>query len=135
MVDVNFYRKNKEDKTRRRKASARIQREGNGRPLFCVVEEGRRLVLESENAELKELKERDKKELLKLGEWLESQALRNEEASNYFDIGRLYLYIMLKAKKENDSDFLEWWMSYRFNIYKYLYNYQDGYSNVKQLKG
>ena len=43
MVDLNFYRINEEDKTRRRKAKARarIKREGNGRPLFCIIEEGR----------------------------------------------------------------------------------------------
>lgn len=135
MVDINFYRINTEDETRRRKAKARIQREGNGRPLFCVVEEGRRLFLESDSIEGEELKERDKKELLKLGDWLESQALRNIEAAEAFDIGRLYMYIMLKAKNENNTDFLNWWMSYKFKISKYVYNYQNGYRNIKKLVG
>ena len=135
MVDVNFYRINPEDKTRRRKAKARIQREGNGRPLFCVVEEGRRLFLEPDHIEGIELSERDKKELLKLGDWLESQALRNTEAADGFDIGRLYMYIILKAKEEKDTDFLNWWTSYSFKISEYVYNYQNGYRNLKKLVG
>ena len=135
MVDVDLYRINKEDKTRRRKAKARIQREGNGRPLFCVIEEGRRLFLEPDHIEGEELKERDKKELLKLGEWLDSQALRNIEAADSFEIGRLYMYIFIKAKTENDIDFLNWWKSYQFKISKYVYNYQNGYRNIKKLVG
>lgn len=136
MVDVNFYRINEEDKTRRKaKARARIQREGNGRPLFCIVEEGRRLFLEPDNIEGEELTEIDKKELLKLGEWLESQALRNTEAEDSFNIGRLYMYIMLKTKTEKDTEFLNWWMSYNFKISKYVYNYQNGYRNLKKLVG
>ena len=135
MVDINFYRINKEDETRRRKAKARIQREGNGRPLFCVVEEGRRLFLEPDHIEGTELKEIDQKELLKLGDWLESQALRNTEAADSFDIGRLYMYIFIKAKLENDTDFLNWWKSYQFKISKYVYNYQNGYRNIKKLVG
>ena len=135
MVDVNFYRINKEDKTRRRKAKARIQREGNGRPLFCVVEEGRSLFLEPDHIEGEELSERDKKELLKLGDWLESQALRNIEAADDFNIGRLCMYILIKAKLESDKDFLNWWKSYSFNIAKYVYNYQNGYRNLKKLVG
>ena len=133
MVDVNFYRINKEDKTRRRKARARIQREGNGRPLFCVVEDGRRLFLEPDHIEGTELQERDKKELLKLGEWLESQALRNAEAAEGFNLGRLYMCIMLQAKK--DKAFLTWWSSYNFKISTYVYNYQNGYRNIKKLVG
>ena len=135
MVDVNFYRINPEDKTRRRKAKARIQREGNGRPLFCVVEEGRRLYLEPDNIEGEELSERDKKELLKLGEWLESQALLNIEAADGFDLGRLCMYIFIKARLENDKDFLNWWKSYQFKISEYVYNYQNGYRNIKKLVG
>lgn len=135
MVDVNFYRINLEDKTRRRKAKVRIQREGNGRTFFIVSEEGRRLLLEPDHIEGKELSERDKKELLKLGDWLESQALRNTEAAESFNIGRLYMYILIKAKLEKDTDFLNWWKSYRFNIYEYVYNYQNGYRNLKKLVG
>ena len=135
MVDVNYYRINSEDKTRRRKARARIQREGNGRKLFCIVEEGRRLLLEPDNIEGEELSERDKKELLKLGDWLESQALRNTEAADSFNIGRLYMYIMLKAKEGNDNEFLNWWKSYKFKISEYVYNYQNGYRNLKKLVG
>ena len=135
MVDVNFYRINSEDKTRRRKARARIQREGNGRPLFCIVEEGRRLLLEPDNIEGEELNERDKKELLKLGDWLESQALRNIEAADSFNLGRLCMYILIKAKLESDDDFLNWWKSYSFKISEYVYNYQNGYRNLKKLVG
>ena len=135
MVDVNFYRINPEDKTRRRKAKARIKREGNGRPLFCIVEEGRSLFLEPDNIEGEELQERDKKELLKLGDWLESQALRNIEATDSFNIGRLCMFILIKAKLENDKDFLNWWKSYSFKISEYVYNYQNGYRNLKKLVG
>ena len=136
MVDVNFYRINEEDKTtRRRKTKARLQREGNGRPLFCVVEEGRSLLLEPDNIEGDELSERDKKELLKLGDWLESQALRNIEATDSFNLGRLYMYILIKSKLEKDTDFLNWWKSYNFKISKYVYNYQNGYRNLKKLVG
>lgn len=135
MVDIEFYRINPEDKTRRRKAKARIQREGNGKACFCVVEEGRRLFLEPDSIEGEELKERDRRELLKLGEWLESQALRETEAVKDFNIGRLYMYIMLKAKAESDSDFLNWWLSYNFKISKYVYNYQNGYRNLRKLVG
>ena len=135
MVDVDFYRINQEDKTRRRKARARIQREGNGRPLFFVIEEGRRLLLEPDHIEGNELSERDKKELLKLGDWLESQALRNTEAADSFNLGRLYMYILIKAKLEKDTNFLNWWKSYNFKISEYVYNYQNGYSNIKKLVG
>ena len=134
MVDVNFYRINKEDKTRR-KARARIKREGNGRPLFCIIEEGRRLYLEPDDIEGEELSERDKKELLKLGDWLESQALRNIEAAESFNLGRLCMYILIKAKLESDTDFLNWWKSYSFKISEYVYNYQNGYRNLKKLVG
>ena len=135
MVDVNFYRINEEDKTRRRKAKARIQREGNGRTFFIVSEEGRRLLLEPDHIEGTELSERDKKELLKLGDWLESQALRNTEAADSFNLGRLYIYIMLQARTEKDMNFLNWWKSYNFKISKYVYNYQNGYRNIKKLVG
>ena len=135
MVDISFYRINKEDKTRRRKAKARIQREGNGHTFFIVSEEGRRLFLEPDRIEGEELNERDKKELLKLGDWLESQALRNTEAGDRFNLGRLYMYIMIKAKEENDKNFLNWWKSYNFKISEYVYNYQNGYRNLKKLVG
>ena len=135
MVDVSFYRINPEDKTRRRKAKARIQREGNGRPLFCIIEEGRRLYLEPDHIEGEELTERDKKELLKLGDWLESQALRNTEAADSFNLGLLCMYILIKANLEKDNDFLNWWKSYSFKISEYVYNYQNGYRNLKKLVG
>ena len=135
MVDINFYRINEEDKTRRRKAKARIQRESNGHTFFIVSEEGRRLFLEPDHIEGEGLSERDKKELLKLGDWLESQALRNIEAANSFDLVSLYMYIMLKTKTENDNDFLKWWMSYRFKISTYVYNYQNGYRNLRKIEG
>lgn len=135
MVDVNFYRINKEDKTRRRKARARIKREGNGRQLFLIEEEGRRLYLEPDHIEGEELNERDKKEMLKLGEWLESQALRNTEAADRLSLGMLCMFILIKAKLEKDTDFLNWWKSYNIKISKYVYNYQNGYRNLKKLVG
>ena len=135
MVDVDFYRINPEDKTTRRKAKARIKRDGNGRTFFCVVEDGRSLCLEPDHIEGEELSERDKKELLKLGDWLESQALRNSEAADSFNIGMLCMFILIKAKLENDTDFLNWWKSYSFKISKYVYNYQNGYRNTKKLIG
>ena len=135
MVDVNFYRINSEDKTRRRKARVRIKREGNGRPFFCIIEEGRRLYLEPDHIEGEELSERDKKELLKLGDWLESQALRNTEAADSFNLGLLCMYILIKANLEKDNDFLNWWKSYSFKISEYVYNYQNGYRNLKKLVG
>ena len=135
MVDVNFYRINSEDKTRRRKARVRIKREGNGRPFFCIIEEGRRLYLEPDHIEGEELTERDKKELLKLGDWLESQALRNTEAADSFNLGLLCMYILIKANLEKDNDFLNWWKSYSFKISEYVYNYQNGYRNLKKLVG
>ena len=135
MVDISFYRINKEDKTRRRKAKARIQREGNGHTFFIVSEEGRRLFLEPDHLEGEELNERDKKELLKLGDWLESQALRNIEAADDFNLGRLNMYLMFKTRIESDTDFLNWWKSYNFKISEYVYNYQNGYRNLKKIVG
>lgn len=135
MVDINFYRINPEDKTTRRKAKARIKREGNGRTFFIVSEEGRSLFLEPDSIEGEELSEIDKKELLKLGDWLESQALRNTEAAEGFNIGMLCMYILIKAKLEKDTDFLNWWKSYNFKISEYVYNYQNGYRNLKKLVG
>lgn len=134
MVDINFYRINKEDKTRR-KAKARIKREGNGHTFFIVSEEGRCLFLEPDHIEGEELRERDKKELLKLGDWLESQALRNIEAADGFNLGRLCMYILIKSRIEKDNDFLNWWKSYQFKISEYVYNYQNGYRNLKKLVG
>ena len=83
-----------------------------------------------------EVKERDKKELLKLGEWLESQAERNidgKEEANSFDLGRLYMYIMIKAK--DDRDFYEWWSYNSFNVSKYAYDYRNEYLTIRTGTG
>ena len=99
--------------------------------MYSGIADGERCVfLETDKVEGEEVKERDKKELLKLGEWLESQAPSNtdgiEEAK---DIGRVYMYIMIKAN--DDSDFFEWWSSYGFNVAKYAYDYRDRYITIR----
>lgn len=127
MVYIKIEGINKEDKRR-------IQKRGNCRKFFGIVDGERCVFLETDKVEGEELEERDKKELLKLGDLLESQALRNKEEIEEieelddFDIGRVYMYIMIKAKA--DSDFLEWWSSYKFNVSKYAYNYRDIYITI-----
>ena len=129
MVYIKIDGINKEDKRR-------IQKTGNCRK-FCGIVDGERCVfLETDKVEGEELEERDKKELLKLGDLLKSQAIRNKEEIEEieelddFYIGRVYMYIMLKAKEESDIAFLNWWLSYNFNIYKYAYNYRDIYITI-----
>ena len=126
MVYISIEGINKED--RRRKV--------HGRKFSGIVNGDRCVFLETDKVGDEEVNERDKKELLKLGDWLESQALRNtdgiEEATD-FDIGRLYMYIMIKAK--DDSDFFEWWSSYNFNIYEYAYDYRNRYLTIRTGTG
>ena len=122
MLYIRIEGTNKEDKRRR-----------GHRRMFKGITDGDRCVfLDVDKVEGKKLKERDRRELLKLGEWLESQAPRDtegiEEATAY-DIGRLYMYIMLKAK--GDSDFLNWWLSYNFKILKYCYDYRNEIITVR----
>ena len=125
MVYINIEGINKEDKRRRN---------GHGRKFFGVSDGERCVFLETDKVEGEELKERDKKALLKLGELLESQAPRNRdevdeiEELDTFDIGRVYMYIMIKAK--TDTDFLNWWLSYNFKISKYEYDYRDIYIKI-----
>ena len=127
MVYINIEGINKEDKRR-------IQKRGNCRKFFGVSDGERCVFLETDKVEGEELEERDKKALLKLGDLLKSQATRNTEEIEEieelddFDIGRVYMYIMIKAK--TDTDFLNWWLSYNFNIYKYAYNYRDIYIKI-----
>ena len=127
MVYINIEGINKEDKRR-------IQKRGNCRKFFGVSDGERCVFLETDKVEGEELEERDKKALLKLGDLLKSQATRNTEEIEEieelddFDIGRVYLYIMLKAK--TDTDFLNWWLSYNFKITKYEYNYRDIYIKI-----
>ena len=127
MVYINIEGINKEDKRR-------IQKRGNCRKFFGIVDGERCVFLETDKVEGEELEERDKKALLKLGDLLESQApMKKEEIEEIeelddFDIGRVYMYIMIKAK--TDTDFLNWWLSYNFNIYKYAYNYRDIYITI-----
>ena len=127
MVYINIEGINKEDKRR-------IQKRGNCRKFFGIVDGERCVFLETDKVEGEELEERDKKALLKLGDLLKSQATRNTEeidgieALDSFDIGRVYMYIMLKAK--TDTDFLNWWLSYNFKISKYEYDYIDIYITI-----
>ena len=125
MVYINIEGINKEDKRRRN---------GHCRKFFGVVDGERCVFLETDKVEGEELKERDKKALLKLGDLLKSQASRNRdevegiEELDDFEIGRVYMYIMLKAK--TDTDFLNWWLSYNFKISKYEYDYRDIYITI-----
>ena len=127
MVYINIEGINKEDKRR-------IQKRGNCRKFFGVSDGERCVFLETDKVEGEELEERDKKALLKLGDLLKSQASRNKEeiegieTLDNFEIGRVYMYIMLKAK--TDTDFLNWWLSYNFKISKYVYNYRDIYITI-----
>ena len=126
MVYLSFDKIN-EDKRR-------IQKKGKCKKFFGIVDGERCVFLETDKVEGEELKERDKKEILKLGDLLESQAAMNKEEVeglnelDSFDIGRLYMYIMIKAK--TDTDFLNWWMSYNFNISKYVYDYRNIYITI-----
>lgn len=125
MVYINIEGINKEDKRRRN---------GHGRKFFGVSDGERCVFLETDKVEGEELEERDKKALLKLGDLLKSQAQRNTEeiegieALDSFEIGRVYMYIMLKAK--TDTDFLNWWLSHNFRISKYEYDYRDIYISI-----
>ena len=127
MVYIRIDGINKEDKRR-------IQKRGNCRKFFGVSDGEKCVFWETDKVEGEELEERDKKALLKLGDWLESQAPRNRddideiEELDDFNIGRVYIYIMIKAKK--DTDFLNWWLSYNFKISKYEYNFRDIYITI-----
>ena len=108
----------------------------HGRMFRGIVDGERCVFLETEKVECEEVNERDKKELLKLGDWLESQAPSSTDEiveANAFDIGRLYMYIMIKAKA--DSDFFEWWKSYSFNISGYEYDYRNKYITIRTGTG
>ena len=112
------------------------KRIGHGRMFRGIVDGERCVFLETDKVDDEEVNERDKKELLKLGDWLESQApskIDEIEEAQAFDIGRLYMYIMLKAKA--DSDFFEWWSSYNFNISKYEYDYRNTYITIRTGTG
>ena len=127
MLYIRIEGINKEDK-RRRRVHAK---------MFRGIVDGERCVfLETDKVDDEEVNERDKKELLKLGDWLESQAPSNTDEikeATAFDIGRLYMYIMIKAKA--DSDFFEWWSSYKFNISKYEYDYRNRYLTIRTGTG
>ena len=124
MVYLRIEGINKKDKRRR----------VHGRMFSGIVDGDRCVFLETDKVEGEELEERDKKALLKLGDLLESQAQRNKEEVEEikelddFDIGRVYMYIMIKAK--TDTDFLNWWLLYNFKISKYEYNYRDIYITI-----
>lgn len=126
MLYISIEGINKEDKRRR----------GHGKMFSGIVDGERCVFLETDKIDDEEVNERDKKELLKLGDWLESQAPSKTdeiEEAQAFDIGRLYMYIMIKAKA--DSDFFEWWSSYNFNISKYEYEYRNKYITIRTGTG
>lgn len=126
MLYIKIEGINKKDKIRRT----------HGRMFRGIVDGERCVFLETDKVDDEEVNERDKKELLKLGDWLESQAPSDTdeiEEAKAFDIGRLYMYIMLKAKA--DSDFFEWWSSYKFNLYKYEYDYRNRYLTIRTGTG
>ena len=124
MVYIRIEGINKKDKIRR----------VHGRMFSGIVDGKRCVFLDTDKVEGEELEERDKKALLKLGDLLESQAQSNKEEVEEikelddFDIGRVYMYIMIKAK--TDTDFLNWWLLYNFKITKYEYNYRDIYITI-----
>lgn len=130
MVYINIEGINKEDKRRRN---------GHGRMYSGIVDGERCVFLETDKVEVEELKERDKKALLKLGDLLESQAPRKDEEVEElkelddFNIVRVYMYIMIKAK--TDTDFLNWWLSYNFKISEYAYDYRDTYITIRTGTG
>lgn len=79
------------------------------------------------------LKEREKKELLKIQEWIDSETMKFLEASDTFNTDSLYMYIRVKAAK--DQEFLEWWEAYGITIDNYYYNLDNDYSrNMKSLR-
>ena len=126
MVYLRIEGINKKDKRRR----------VHGRMFRGIVDGDRCVFLETDKVEGEELEERDKKAILKLGDWLESQApSSNDEIveAKAFDIGRLYMYIMIKAK--TDTDFLNWWLLYNFKISKYEYDYRNKYITIRTGTG
>ena len=126
MVYLRIEGINKKDKRRR----------VHGRMFRGIVDGDRCVFLETDKVEGEELEERDKKAILKLGDWLESQApSSNDEIveAKAFDIGRLYMYIMIKAK--TDTDFLNWWLLYNFKISKYAYDYRNKYITIRTGTG
>ena len=126
MVYVRIEGINKKDKRRRT----------HGRMFRGIVDGERCVFLETDKVDDEEVNERDKKELLKLGDWLESQAPSNIEEieeAKALDIGRLYMYIMIKANA--DSDFFEWWSSYNFNLLNYEYYGRDKYITIRTGTG
>lgn len=126
MVYISIEGTNKEDR----------RRKGHGRMFRGIVDGERCVFLETDKVVDEEVNERDKKELLKLGEWLESQAKRDTdeiEEANSYDLGRLYMYISIKAK--DDRDFYEWWSYNSFNVSKYAYDYRNKYLTIRTGTG
>ena len=69
--------------------------------------------------------EKDREELKKLIEWLDTQERLEWVASKAFTMSSLYLYIRLKAAQ--DKDFLKWWQEYAFDINIFLYSSRKWY--------
>ena len=101
-------------------------------PFFFIITHNIRIELNSDKIKSITLKEVDRKELLKLGNWLNSQEVRDLENSSNFTEDDLYLYI--KQKAANNEDFSTWWNDYDFKISLYFYNLAIGFSDVRRLK-
>ena len=114
--------------------------DAKGKISFNILTETRFLIIQTnmyfnqeEDGNWIILKEREKKELLKIQEWIDSEAMEILEASDTFNTDSLYMYIMVKAVK--DTEFLEWWEAYGITIDNYYYNLEDNYSrNMKSLR-
>lgn len=101
-------------------------------PFFSIRTHNIRIELNSDKIKSITLKEVDRKELLKLGDWLNKQEVRDLENSSNFTEDDLYSYI--KQKAVTDEDFSTWWNDYDFKIGLYFYNLAIGFSDVRRLK-
>ena len=99
---------------------------GSGRYFFEVDDGDIYIRLYSEklfNQHL--LNNKDREELKKIINWLNTQERLEWVASKAFTMSSLYLYIRLKASQ--DKDFLKWWSEYNFEPELFLYNNRTWY--------
>ena len=99
---------------------------GSGRYFFEVDDRNIYVRLYSEKLFNQHLiDEKDREELKKLIKWLNTQERIEWVASKAFKMSDLYLYIRLKAAR--DEDFLKWWQEYDFDINIFLYKSRKWY--------
>lgn len=92
-----------------------------GIPYFCIEDNYMMLKLYSDKIEeWHELTTRERSELVTLINWLNTKDILEWMDSTEFSMPNLYMYI--RAKASQDSDFLDWWCAYNFNISVYWYN-------------